>query len=153
MKIEYVTGDATEPQGEGPKIIAHICNDEGAWGAGFVMALSAKCGSPERVYRHMKEWKLGSVSVANFAPNVQVANMIAQEGFGSYIGGRWVAPIRYAHLATCLIKLRNLVAHNTSVHMPRIGCGLAGGEWDKIETLVRVILCEASNIPVTVYDL
>lgn len=42
--IHYVTGDATEPIGEGEKIIAHICNDQGGWGAGFVLALSKKMG-------------------------------------------------------------------------------------------------------------
>ena len=40
--IRYVTGDATRPEGEGPKIIVHICNDIGAWGRGFVLALSKR---------------------------------------------------------------------------------------------------------------
>jgi hypothetical protein len=35
--------------------------------------------------------------------------------------------------------------------MPRIGCGLAGGTWDKIEPLIRETLC-AAGVPVTVYD-
>jgi len=35
--ITYLVGDATQPQGEGVKVIAHICNDIGAWGAGFVI--------------------------------------------------------------------------------------------------------------------
>ena len=39
-----------------------------------------------------------------------------------------------------------------SVHMPRIGCGLAGGTWERIEPLIVKVLCER-GIPVTVYDL
>jgi hypothetical protein len=39
-----------------------------------------------------------------------------------------------------------------SVHMPRIGCGLAGGEWGRVESIVRDTLC-AEGIEVTVYDL
>jgi hypothetical protein len=35
--------------------------------------------------------------------------------------------------------------------MPRIGCGLAGGTWDRIEPLV-VSTFITKNIPVTVYD-
>jgi hypothetical protein len=39
-----------------------------------------------------------------------------------------------------------------SVHMPRIGSGQAGGNWDIIEELVDHHLC-AQGIRVTVYDL
>jgi hypothetical protein len=35
--------------------------------------------------------------------------------------------------------------------MPRIGCGLAGGEWAHVEPLILETLC-AANIVVTVYD-
>lgn len=61
-------------------------------------------------------------------------------------------PIRYEAVASCLqqvaVKARELGA---SVHMPRIGCGLAGGEWSKVEPLIEVQLCQA-GIAVTVYD-
>jgi hypothetical protein len=35
--------------------------------------------------------------------------------------------------------------------MPRIGCGLAGGRWDRVEPLVRVALVHR-GVSVTVYD-
>jgi hypothetical protein len=35
--------------------------------------------------------------------------------------------------------------------MPRIGCGLAGGKWERIESIIVKTLCEA-DVPVTVYD-
>jgi hypothetical protein len=35
--------------------------------------------------------------------------------------------------------------------MPRIGCGLAGGKWSKIEPLIDRTLI-AHQIPTTVYD-
>ena len=40
--LRYVTGDATVPQGGGPKILVHLCNDAGGWGAGFVLAVSRR---------------------------------------------------------------------------------------------------------------
>ena len=43
--IHYVTGDATDPPHR-QAIIAHIVNDCGAWGAGFVLALPG--GAPDR---------------------------------------------------------------------------------------------------------
>lgn len=38
-----------------------------------------------------------------------------------------------------------------SVHMPRIGCGLAGGKWSRIEPLIERRLA-GRGVPVTVYD-
>jgi len=39
-----------------------------------------------------------------------------------------------------------------SVHLPRIGCGLAGGEWSKIEPLLEKHIC-VKDVAVFVYDL
>lgn len=49
--ITYVRGDATAPQGKGVKVIAHVCNDLGGWGKGFVVALSDRWREPEAAYR------------------------------------------------------------------------------------------------------
>lgn len=78
--LRVIRGDATSPQAAGPEIVAHICNDLGGWGRGFVLAVSR----------------------------------------------RWP-------------------------ETPRIGCGLAGGRWDRIEPLVTAALCE-HDVAVTVYD-
>jgi len=37
------------------------------------------------------------------------------------------------------------------VHMPRIGCGLAGGKWEKIEPIILSELID-KGINVFVYD-
>ena len=49
-QIHYRVGDATAPVADGPKIIAHICNDIGAWGRGFVLAISRRWPEPEKAY-------------------------------------------------------------------------------------------------------
>lgn len=51
--INYLKGDATNPEISGNKIIAHICNDVGGWGKGFVVAVSKRWKEPELSYR---EW-------------------------------------------------------------------------------------------------
>jgi hypothetical protein len=40
--IQYRIGDATAPTTDGNKFIAHICNDIGGWGKGFVLAISKR---------------------------------------------------------------------------------------------------------------
>jgi hypothetical protein len=37
------------------------------------------------------------------------------------------------------------------VHLPRIGCGLAGGKWEKVEPLIEKTFL-TQEIPVFVYD-
>lgn len=149
------TGDATRPHASGPRIFAHICNDLGKWGKGFVLAVSARWQLPERRYR---EWAqaydgllpLGNTQMVQVEPQMWVANMVAQHGIRS-AGGP--PAIRYIALQQCLSALASHAgALNASVHLPRIGTGLAGGDWDRIAGILRASLC-ARGVQVTVYDL
>lgn len=155
VPIRFVRGDATIPQGGGAKILAHICNDVGAWGKGFVLALSRRWPESaqafKRWYRERKEndFRLGAVQIVAVEDDLWVANMVAQHGIRT-VGG--VPPIRYEALAQCLETVAaKAKERSASVHMPRIGCGLAGGDWSRIEPMISKILC-GQNIPVTVYD-
>lgn len=148
--INYVIGDATNPKGKSKnKIIVHICNDIGAWGAGFVLALSKKWDAPEEAYRDIpKELRnLGSVHFVEVEDHIMVANMIAQHNIKPENG---VPPIRYGALKTCLENVNDMAKTiGADIHMPRIGCGLAGGKW---ETVVKIIR-QTITVDVTVYDL
>jgi len=42
MGISYVVGDVTQPQGEGLKIVAHVCNDANGFGAGVAGAIARR---------------------------------------------------------------------------------------------------------------
>jgi O-acetyl-ADP-ribose deacetylase (regulator of RNase III) len=153
-EINYIQGDATCPQGKGVKIICHICNDLGGWGKGFVLAISSRWGEPEEAYRNWyatkePKFELGAVQFVQVEKYIWVANMLGQRGIKRGSSG---PPIRYSAVADCLkavaIKAKEL---NASVHMPRIGCGLAGGEWSKIEPLIAEHLI-GEGISVIVYD-
>ncbi|BDS10272.1 macro domain-containing protein [Aureispira anguillae] len=155
MKITYLRGDATVPQAEGIKIIAHICNDIGGWGKGFVLAISKKWKAPEQAYRkwHQErkdnDFDLGAIQLVQVEEALYIANMIGQEGIKKSIKG---VPIRYEAVDQCLEKLAMEAQKlNASVHMPRIGCGLAGGKWESIEPIIKNRLL-AQGITVVVYD-
>ena len=61
-------------------------------------------------------------------------------------------PIRYDAVKECLESLEEkAIELNASIHMPRIGCGLAGGRWDRIEPIILDTLC-SKNIEVYIYD-
>lgn len=158
MTITYLKGSATQPVGNGPKIIAHICNDIGGWGRGFVLAVSQDHPAAEVAYRSWyqenPEWKntpfiLGEVQFVNTSKDIKVANMISQHGI---FPKSHRPPIRYIALVQCLTKVaEHALDYGASVHMPRIGCGLAGGEWSKVEKCIQNTLCRA-GVPVFVYD-
>jgi O-acetyl-ADP-ribose deacetylase (regulator of RNase III) len=157
MYINYLKGDATNPIVKtGTRVIAHVSNDIGAWGGGFVLSVSKKWAEPEREYRRLAKsnvgnFRLGVVQMVPINDGIWVANMIAQHDC-SWVNN--VPPIRYDALERCLEHLAfNLKdIKEASVHMPRIGCGLAGGEWNKVEEIINRTLVY-NNIPVYVYDL
>lgn len=149
-KINYVIGDATLPQGEGIKVICHICNNVGAWGAGFVMALSKKWEMPEMHYRLKDGYVLGDVDFIPVTEDTFVANMIAQNNIMSNLGEDDKPPIIYSAVAKALYKVNEYAKQiNATIHMPRIGTGLAGGKWNLIEAIIKQVV----TVDVTVYDL
>lgn len=168
--ITYLKGDATSPQASGPKVIAHVCNDIGGWGRGFVLALSARWNAPEARYRrwaHLRknaselqssaegelvvttgDFALGEVQFVQVLPDTYVANMIGQAGVRTGSKG---PPVRYPAISSALALVATFaLACKASVHMPRIGCGLAGGKWPHVEPLIDMRLGQLSTY---VYDL
>jgi O-acetyl-ADP-ribose deacetylase (regulator of RNase III) len=153
--IDYVKGDATQPQAKGNRIIAHICNDRGGWGKGFVGALSKRWSEPEAAYRawhkdrSKNDFGLGAIQVVPVESDTWVANMVAQDAYEATAQG---PQIRYEAVRACLKKLAvEANGLRASVHMPRIGCGLAGGRWEEIEPIILDELT-SQGVEVTVYD-
>ncbi|UGT44358.1 macro domain-containing protein [Nocardia yamanashiensis] len=153
--LRIIKGDATCPQAKGPKVIAHVCNDLGGWGKGFVLAVSKRWAEPERAYREWhrgragNDFGLGATQLVQVREDIWVANMVAQRGIRRGSGG---VPIRYDAVAQCLSAVaEHAVRLGASVHMPRIGCGLAGGKWERIEPIIADTL-SARQVAVTVYD-
>jgi hypothetical protein len=115
----------------------------------------ARWSLPESEYRRWyaerdrNDFRLGEVQLVRVEPELFVANLIGQHGLRRS-GGR--PPIRYDSVGAGLAKVRNhAMAGAASVHMPRIGCGLAGGKWEEIEPIVERELT-AHGVEVTVYD-
>uniref|UniRef100_A0A7S1T8A5 Macro domain-containing protein n=1 Tax=Compsopogon caeruleus TaxID=31354 RepID=A0A7S1T8A5_9RHOD len=161
--IRYLVGDATRPQKISSRhvehenqIIVHVCNDIGGWGAGFVVALSRRWRQPELEYRAWYEqranndFSLGAVQLVAVEQHLWVANLVGQRDVK--MRGE-VPPIRYDAVQRGLHRVAEAAKErNATVHMPRIGCGLAGGSWDSIEPLILQELVQ-EGVDVTVYDL
>jgi O-acetyl-ADP-ribose deacetylase (regulator of RNase III) len=154
--IQYKIGDATFPDSRGNKIIVHVCNDAGGWGRGFVLAISKRWPQPEMAYRRwyrereQNSFCLGAVQFARVESDIWVANMIGQHGLAREADR---PPIRYEAVEAALLQVAEKgIELAATIHMPRIGCGLAGGKWGKIEPIILRTLC-AKGVDVSVYDL
>ena len=152
--ITYVKGDATQPFSKGSKIICHICNDIGGWGRGFVMAISSRWKEPEEKYREWHKFginfNLGSIQLVPVDHDIWIANMIGQRGIRTRGG---IAPIRYEAVRSALEEVSfKALSLDASLHMQRIGCGLAGGSWDVIGPIVKETTVD-KGLRVFVYDL
>jgi len=143
--LRYTVGDATRPDTSDGRhaIITHI-------------AVSKRWPQPEEAYFDWSEdpspaipFALGQVQFVEVEDGITVANMIGQKSVGSRSP---VPPIRYAALGHCLNRVASRAVGGGAVHMPRMGAGLAGGNWQRIEDLIIERLCML-DIPVTVYDL
>ena len=155
LSITSVSGDVTQPRGSGPKLIAHVVNDQASRWARHSLA-----GQLAQAYPHaaflFSTWvlddptnlRLGNVHLATMPDqDLTVASMVAQHGYGPSHEMR----LRYEALEACLRTVADHAARlGASVHLPRIGTGQAGGRWPVVRELIDRTMCR-HHLLVTVY--
>jgi O-acetyl-ADP-ribose deacetylase (regulator of RNase III) len=153
--LTFLQGDATRPRGTGEKIVVQVVNDSTPnWGGrGFSMAVLRRWPQVQAEFRawatsEPRSLSLGQLHVTQAEPATRVASLVAQRGYGPSTSPR----IRYGALKETLEQLAKVaVDARAVVHMPRIGCGQAGGSWEVVEELLTMTLT-AARVPVCVYD-
>lgn len=160
MPLKYVEGDLFagiyEPK-EHMTLIAHVCNDLGVMGAGFVVPLGKTFPLARQAYlEDMKanKYGLGDTQFVTVVPDeecggITVCNMVAQHG----IGGK--RPLRYNSLSKCMDAVAKFAREDfpdSKIICPAFGSGLAGGDWSFIEHLIQDCWLDA-GIDVTVFYL
>jgi O-acetyl-ADP-ribose deacetylase (regulator of RNase III) len=154
--ITFVRGDATSVRGVGKRLLIQLVNDDAlTWGGGgFSAAVRRKWPLAQKAFTQQviadkATLQLGNVIMHDLQHEVTLVSVIAQKGYGISTRPR----IRYAALREGLLKVAEAAKKTgASVHMPRIGTGLAGGAWPVVEEIVREVLV-GTSIPVFVYDL
>ena len=153
--LKFIHGDVLDPRGGNKKVICQLVNDQARfWGGGVAKSSSKRFPEAHRKYA---EWivsvprskRLGSVHFAELDESLVIASLVGQEGFGASSTPR----IRYAALEQCLEEVSSFALKKAAtVHMPRIGAGQSGGQWEMVEEIVRGTLVQR-GVPVTIYDL
>jgi hypothetical protein len=152
--------------------LPHVCNDVGAWGAGFVVPLARAFPKtreryiawhqgqppPDCTYPGAESVKFGlgatqimEVQQQGEGPRIIVCNMIAQ--YGVAVMGL-TRPIRYNHLVKCMESVADhaIMQRKPTIHCPMFGAALAGGDWNVIEPLI-MDCWHRKALEVTVYYL
>jgi len=135
--VRYEKRDITTVQA--PGIISHGVNCQNVMGSGVAKALFTKWPKvkseyhkhqPEHGY-HQGSTLLGSVQFVVIEPGLIVANCFTQEYYGRDFGKRYADP---RAVYECLEEVASYARTEwglNEVHMPRIGCGLGGLDWEE----------------------
>lgn len=153
-QINYVTGDVTEtPESEQPVVLVHVVSDSvREWGRyGLAGQLSKKYPRIASAYRNWTiasndNLRLGRTHILDADKALTIASVVAQSGYGPSSEPR----LRYEGLRDGLAEVRREAKRREAVvHMPRVGTGQGGAQWELVAEVVDAELC-SHGVAVTV---
>lgn len=145
--IIYKKGDLLEATED---IIAHGVNCVGGFKSGVAGQLAEKY--PRAKDRYLQKfnnigWKLGENQLVMLPNNKRLYNCATQYADLP----RGICHVDYAAIRRCMEWLKDdAESDKLSVAIPKIGCGLAGGDWDTVKAILEDVF---QDYDVTVYEL
>lgn len=139
--IKEIKGDLLT---SGADILCHQTNYVGVMGAGIAYAIKTKLLTPEQHMEYQKYCQLhgaaalGSVQFIHLSSGQYVANIFSQDDFYSK---RKDTITDYSAMEKALIEVDKFaLANRLTVAIPGyMGCGIAGGDWDRVKPIIRQI--------------
>lgn len=163
MKI--VIGDLISAAKSGEvNIIAHGCNCQNTMGAGIAPVIAKAFPTAFEADQSTQKgatYKLGTFSVGKEESGLLVYNLYTQLGFWGRKKGR--RDLDYNALYNSLFAMaqdirerfsvEDIVYKRVKVGIPKLGAGLAGGDWRVISRMVETIFEAEFGLDVTLYVL
>lgn len=155
--ILFHTGDVVSNADFG--ILAHVTNNKGIWGGGVSGPIGVRYPQARIAFSQVSQTPMicGRAQIIPVSSTLFVANLFAMTGVRSESNPR---PLNYVFLRRSLDELASfaramagsfaLADDDVDIHLPRIGAGLAGGDWPTIEEMIRATL---SSFKTTIYTL
>lgn len=141
--IEIVYGDIFKDEAS---ILVHGCNSRGVFNAGFARQVAEKYPKAKEAY--LEAYKNGDVTLGGYiavkVDNKIIVNAITQENYGNPKNGPYVDYGAFRNVIKAV--LTNFP--NDVITMPKIGAGLAGGNW---KILQQILLEESVGRTIKVY--
>lgn len=170
MSYYEINGDLIQLARQGEfDVIGHGCNCFCTMGAGIAVAMKNTFGCDKYNFESIEykgaynklgviEGKKFNVSTKSILPEnysgtctqelkypLTVLNCYTQFHYGkNHIDGIQ-NPLNYTALKMCLDKI-NYYYKGLRIGLPKIGCGLAGGEWSIVKELIKECLCDCDVI-------
>lgn len=141
LMIKEIRGDILETH---CKIIAHGVNCQGVMGSGIAKALYGKWPQVRTEYMQyckiegIGDQNLGEIQFVEIESKKHVVNCFTQQNYG-YDGQLYLS---YSALKECLISLKadcKIYPNIKEIAMPKIGCGLAGGDWNIVKAIIESV--------------
>lgn len=145
MKINYVKGNLLEAESG---VIAHGCNAQGVMGSGVAKAVREKYPLAYEKYKlrcdlvEHKQLLLGRVIWYEVNNQLHIANAITQLNFGSD-GKQYVD---YEAIQKSFTTINSCMFNDDTLHIPMIGAGLGGGDWEFISTIIETTVTNPKEI-------
>lgn len=170
MSYKEIKGDLIELAMNGEfDVIAHGCNCLVTMGAGIApqMAKAFQADTADIDYDfdlkahfefHRSE-KLGNITwwnpnrdfgIKEAPENLTVVNAYTQYSYGTNHADGVSKPLDYEALTLCMRKMNYQFA-GKHIGLPKIGCGLAGGNWDLVKLIIQQELKDC-NITIVIYN-
>lgn len=147
MIVKYIDGNIVKLFLEGNHV-AHGCNCFHLMGAGVAGQL-AKAYPPILEVDKSDTFLGDTEKLGNYTKAVGKKGQFCFNLYTQFDPGR---NLDYGALANSMINLNkwaeNLLVPPT-VYMPRIGCGIAGGDWEKVKTLINLF---TDNVRIIIVD-
>lgn len=151
--IKEIKGDLLT---SGADILCHQTNYVGVMGAGIAYAIKAKLLTSEQYMEYQRycqlhgSMALGSVQFIHLSNGQYVANVFSQDDFYSK---RKDTITDYDALEKALIEVDKFAhANGLTVAIPGyMGCGIAGGDWEKVRRIIRRVFKFSQTNCIIVY--
>lgn len=152
MNYKEIEGNLITLAKEGSfDVIAHGCNCFCAMGSGIAPQMAAAFGCDKFLMEsHLYKGdlnKLGDIDFEVFNPfkdTLIIVNAYTQYSVAKEPGD---VALDYEALTLCMRKI-NYNFTGRRVGLPQIGCGLAGGDWDRVKQIIQTELkdCEVTVV-------
>lgn len=144
--MKQITGDLIKMAKSGRfEVIVHGCNCHRTMGAGIARQIAKEFPEAYDVDQNTMNNRLGQISIAVIDDKLTVVNAYTQN---NYSGPGVKAD--YAAIRSCFKKIKHSFS-GLKIGYPKIGAGLAGGDWEIISKIIDEELAGEDHTLV-VYD-
>jgi O-acetyl-ADP-ribose deacetylase (regulator of RNase III) len=145
--IKYIRGNLLDTDAS---YILHGCNCQGVMGSGVALQIKEKF--PEAYSYYKEKYRFGDLSLGDVHQiaccSPIIFNCMTQEYYGN---NKKFIYANYEAIRKCLRLISKLIPFtHLKIAMPKIGCGLANGDWNIVSKIVEE---ELGDFEVLVYEL